>query len=112
VNRVVHERVYAFPETVDLGALHLRDVGNAALAQTVMIYQSGGHEFNAEARSDVPGLDVRSQPSARGDRVQLTVSITPAAARAGEIAGTIRVTTNDPAFPELRVPVTGRILAD
>ena len=116
VNTFVHERVHAYPQTVDLGTLRRADLRGAGTppgprAQTVMVYQASGQDFEATAQSDVPGLDIRVERGPAGDRLQMTISMTPAAID-GPIKGTIKVTTNDPAFSELRLPVTGTLLAD
>src|SRR5262249_38018374 len=67
VNTIVRERVYTFPDAVDLGALHKSDMpasggGPNALAQTLMVYQSGGRDFKVKAAADVPGLAVLAEP--------------------------------------------------
>jgi hypothetical protein len=94
VNTMVRERVYTFPDSVDLGA---------GGAQTLMVYQTGGHDFAVETRTDVPGLSVAAERGPQGDRVQLTID----AAQPGPVHGTLYVRTNDPEFPELKVPVVG-----
>ena len=116
VNTKVHERVHTFPDAVDLGHLRRGDLGAdgppGAHAQTLMVYQAGGHDFSVRARSDVPGLVLDVQPAATGDRAQVTISLSRTSFAAGPVEGSIILETNDPRFPELRVPVTGRILPD
>jgi hypothetical protein len=77
-----------------------------------MVYQTGGRDFSITARSDIPGLRVQAERGPNGDRVQLTVSLAREKATPGPIEGTIRLTTNDPDFPEIRVPVRGAVLAE
>jgi Protein of unknown function (DUF1573) len=109
----LRERVYAFPDAVDLGAIRaadLRDSGfSARLAQTLMVYQVGGSTFEARFRTDVPGVAVTAERGPKGDRWQATVRIagTP---KPGPVSGKISIETNDPSFPRLEVPVTGTIL--
>jgi hypothetical protein len=110
VNTVVRERVHTFPDVVDLGTLRRREAPRPELAQTLMVYQTGGHDFNVEASTDVPGLRLQSQPGPTGDRVQVTVWCAQPAP--GPVRGEIVLRTNDPEFRELRVPVTGEILSD
>lgn len=117
VNTLVRERVYTFPDAVDLGSLRRNQLPEAGappnvLSQTLMVYQSGGNDFQVQAESDIPGLEVRAERGPKGDRVQLTLQLTRPTAAAGPIVGTLRLRTNDPAFPLVRVPVHGRILAD
>jgi len=102
LNTLVRERVYTFPEGVDLGSSAR---GAAGGDQTLMVYQTGGKDFRVQASSDVPGLTLRAEPGPQGDRVQLTIGLDRTRAKAGPIAGTLVLKTNDPEFPELRVPV-------
>src|SRR5881394_354875 len=113
VNTLVRERVHTFPDAVDLGSLkrsQLAEPGAApnALAQTLMVYQSGGHDFSVKAKSDIPGLEMRVEPGPQGDRVQVTIQLARNAG-AGAIDGTLSLETNDPAFRELRIPVRGAV---
>jgi hypothetical protein len=110
VNVLVRERVYTFPDSVELGTLREREAKKAAHAQTLMVYRSAGRGLTVEAASDVPGLRIQAQPGPHGDRVQLTISL--ADVKPGPVRGEIVLKTNDPDFRELRVPVSGEILAD
>jgi hypothetical protein len=114
VNTYLRERVYTFPEDVDMGAVRLadlRDPGFATrLAQTLMVYQVGGEHFEAKLRTDLPFLRLETERGPRGDRYQTTVAWVPEMVRAGPIQGTIVVETNDAEFPRLVVPVAGRVL--
>jgi hypothetical protein len=115
MNVVVRERVYNFPDTVDFGTLKLREFAqgnNAVNSQTLMVYQTGGHDFSVTARSDVAGVELAVEPSPKGDRVQVTASLSKSRAKPGLISGAIHLHTNDPAFPDLEVPVTGEVTAD
>lgn len=117
VNVFVRERVHTFPEAIDLGTLRARDLARAgpapnALSQTLMVYQDGGRDFEVSPRGGVAGLDVRAERGPSGDRVQLTLSISRDGIAPGPIEATLVLATNDPAFPEVRVPVRGRILPD
>lgn len=110
----VHERVYTFPDAVELGAIRhadlVRDPDLAArLAQTLMVYQVGGTAFEARFRTELPNLTVTAARGPKGDRWQATVRLS-GAPRAGPIAGTIVVDTNDPEFPRVEIPVRGTIL--
>jgi hypothetical protein len=110
----VHERVYTFPDAVDLGAIRQADLVRdpdlaARLAQTLMVYQVGGTAFEARFRTELPSLSVTAERGPKGDRWQATVRLsgTP---RPGPIAGTIVVDTNVPEFPRVEIPVRGTIL--
>jgi Protein of unknown function (DUF1573) len=110
----LRDRVYVFPDSVDLGALRLAQIKSEPallerLAQTLMVYQFDGTDFQTRLDTDVPGLTLTSERGPRGDRYQITVQLQPDELRAGDVAGSIRIRTNDPEFPEVVVPVHGRI---
>lgn len=117
-NTLLRERVYTFPDAVDLGALPRSAIrANPDLprqnAQVLMVYQSGGRDFRITAASDVPGLLIKTERAASGDRHQLTIALDSAQPlTAGTIRGNIVIETNDPEFPMLRVPVSGALLSD
>lgn len=110
----VHERVYTFPGAIDLGAIPAGALAGSPglaerLAQTLMVYQTGGTAFEASFRTNVPGLVVTAARGPKGDRFQATVRLT-GTPKPGPLSGTIVVETNDPEFPRLEVPVAGTIL--
>jgi Protein of unknown function (DUF1573) len=113
-NTYLKERVYAFPDAVDLGALQLADIeANPGLieqaAQTLMVYQFGGTEFRATFRTDLPILGVKSERGTQGDRYQAVITLLPEKLEAGPITGSIIIETNDPEFSRITVPVAGFI---
>jgi hypothetical protein len=113
-NTLIHDRVYTFPDSVDMGALPLTQVrANPAmlktLAQRLMVYSAGATDFAVRATTDVPGLRLSAERSAAGDRWQITATLN-ADVSAGPIAGQITIETNDREFPRIAVPVTGSIL--
>jgi hypothetical protein len=63
-NTFLHERVYTFPDSVDLGAIPISQIRKnsgllSMLAQTLMVYQEGGSDFRATVRTDLPGLKLK-----------------------------------------------------
>jgi len=78
-------------------------------AQTLMVYQSGGADFQVKLRTDLPVLDLKSERGPKGDRYQSTVTLIGEKLQAGPIEGSIVIETNDPDFPNLTVPVRGEI---
>ncbi len=110
-NTYLRERVYTFPDVVDLGAIRLADVkaDPARLAQTLMVYQQNGTDFRVTFSTAAP-LAIRGERGPKGDRWQATVAIQDDALSPGPIRGSIVVDTNDPEFPQLTVPVAGTIL--
>lgn len=112
-NTRLGERVYTFPAEVDLGTIPhslLDDDGGGLPAQTLMVYQVGGGDFQARFTTDVKGLAIATERGPKGDRWQATVTLERSAAAAGPIEGHIVIETNDPEFPRLVVPVKGSVL--
>jgi hypothetical protein len=114
-NTYVRERVYTFPDAVDLGAVPISAIRKnpellTQTAQTLMIYRKGIREFHARATSDVSALSIHSEQGPEGDRWQFTLTLSEALVNVGPIRGSIVIETNDPEFPRLTVPVSGHIL--
>lgn len=113
-NTLVRERVYTFPESVDLGSLPMNVATDQSaverLAQTLMVYRLGTEDFQVTASTDLDSVRLRSERGPNGDRFQLTISLIPEKVRAGSLRGNIHIKTNDTEFSELVVPLTGGIL--
>jgi hypothetical protein len=111
----LRERVYTFPDAVDLGALRLAEVEArpgvlAETAQTLMVYRPGS-DFEVKMRTDLPEVDLQWERGPQGDRYQVRVMLLKDKLKPGPITGSILIETNDAQFPSLTVPVTGAILA-
>lgn len=114
-NTHLREKVYTFPDAVDLGSLRLADIKAQPdllqrTAQTLMVYQWGGSDFQVSLRSDLPMLDLKWERGPKGDRYQATVTLLKDKITPGPIKGNIFIETNDSQFPSLTIPVTGSIL--
>ncbi|WP_156899627.1 hypothetical protein [Marinobacterium litorale] len=113
---LVHDRVYTFPETLDMGRLPLDVVTQAAnaerLSQTLMVYRKGTSDFKIAVSTDLDSIQIDTERGPAGDRYQLTVSLLPGRASLGAIHGHIVIQTNEESIPEIRVPVTGRLFAE
>jgi hypothetical protein len=114
-NTYLHERVYTFPDEVDLGALRYEDVQRnpgllQAAGQTLMIYQEGGSDFQVNLKTDLPALNLKWERGPKGDRYQVTATLMRDKLPIGPIKGSIFIETNDPEFPRLTIPVVGSIL--
>jgi len=112
VNTVVQERVYTFPENIDLGLIKRSELkSNPDLTnltnQTLMVYQEGGKNFELNALTDLDVLKLETERSKFGDRCEIQVQVVVNRLAAGPISGFIRIKTNDPDFPDLNVPVKG-----
>jgi hypothetical protein len=114
-NTFLHERVYTFPDSVDLGAIPISQIRKnpgllSMLAQTLMVYQECGSDFRATLRTDLPGLKLKWERGPKGDRYQTTIALDPDKVHAGSYKGLLLIDTNDPTFPKLTVPISGQIL--
>jgi hypothetical protein len=114
-NTYLHERVYTFPEAIDLGAIPIAAIRRnpgilEQIAQPLMIYQEDGSDFKVQISTDVPACKLKSERGPKADRYQATVSLIGDNLKVGPIRGSIFIQTNDPQFPKLTVPVSGWIL--
>jgi hypothetical protein len=114
-NTYLHERVYTFPDSVDLGAIPLAQIRKnpgllSVLAQTLMVYQEDGADFRSTLRTDLHMLNLKWERGPKGDRYQGTISFDPDKVKPGSFNGSLVIDTNDPAFPQLTVPISGHIL--
>jgi Protein of unknown function (DUF1573) len=114
-NTYLRERVYTFPDAVDLGTVRLTDVDAdplllQRLTQILMVYQFGGSDFRTSVRTDLPELELSSERGPQRDRYQNTVRLTRDKLKPGKFQGSIFIDTNDPEFPSLVVPVAGSVL--
>jgi len=113
-NTKIRERVYHFPDTVDMGAIPLavaRDAEDVeTLSQILMVYRPDTTDFEATATVDLDFVHLASERGPKGDRFQLTLTLLPERVEPGPFRGTVRVETNDHEFGVLEIPVEGRII--
>ena len=113
-NTNVRDRVYAFPESIDLGLIKSwRLKSNPGLTnlinQRLMVYQEGGRGFEVTALTDLDVLKLGAERSHLGDRYEIQVQVAANRLAPGPFKGFIRIETNDPDFPALSVPVQGSV---
>jgi hypothetical protein len=116
-NTLMRERVHTFPDVIDLGTIPLREATTSPellrrIAQTLMVYQLEGSDFQIEASTDVPGVFVDSKRGPNKDRYQLTLWLDHTKVKAGTIRGTLAIRTNDREWPRIEVPISGAILGE
>jgi hypothetical protein len=114
-NTFVRDRVYTFPDSIDVGTFPLAALGTnpdllRKLAQTLMVYRKGTDNFDVKLTSDLDVLEIRTERGPAGDRWQATITLKRELLKPGSIRGSILIETNDPDFRTLTVPVTGMIL--
>lgn len=113
-NTRIRDRVYHFPDSVDMGAIPLSvardEKAVETLSQLLMAYRPDTGDFEVTATIDLDYIRLDSERGPKGDRYQVTLTLLPGKVTPGPIQGTLSVRTNDPEFPLLQVPVTGHIL--
>ena len=117
VNTFVQEKVWVFPESMFLGRFALSELKGDAkaaqrMAQILMVYRKGKPGFEIKLSSDLPFLRFSSELGPQGDQWENWISLDPQHVKPGEIKGTIFIETNDPDFPKLSLPVSGKLLPE
>jgi len=67
------------------------------------------HLQSTRSRPIPDALTIRRDPQGTSGSFQVDVKLVPAMLHPGELRGTIRIHTSDPAFPEFVVPVSALI---
>lgn len=108
----VDELVSAFPKTVDFGQIAYGHIDGEVIGKKVILVQKHrGSDFKVlGATLDVPYMDVAVVPQRPGQSFLINVTIAKARARPGDIHGSLRIKTNDPAVPEFVLPLRGKML--
>lgn len=108
----VDDLVSAFPKQVDFGQIAYGHIDGEVIGKKVILVQKhrGGDFQVLSAALDVPYMDVEVVPQRPGQSFLVSVKIVKARARPGDIHGTLRIKTNDPAVPEFALPLTGKML--
>jgi Protein of unknown function (DUF1573) len=109
-NTNLNERVHAFPDSVDYGAistasLKARMQAPEELAVSLMVYQDGGKDLRIAAETDVPFLKISTSQANLKDRYEIRLTLVPEKLRSGSVNGSVVIHTNDPEFPRLTIPV-------
>jgi hypothetical protein len=111
VRAALEDLVAARPDRVHFGLLRAEDLGGDVALRKILVARHQGKGFEVlGAESDIPFLSIEVAPEKPGEIYLVSVRVDGAKARKGEIRGALTVRTNDPAFPRVEVPVTGRIL--
>ena len=113
-NTYLHERVYTFPDQIDMGVRRIGDIQPhpefvQTAVQTLMIYQEGGSDFQVKVKTDLPDLDLKLERGPKCDRYQVIIRLIRYKLSAGPIRGSIFIETNDRDFPKLAVFVSGSL---
>jgi len=108
----VDDVVSAFPRAVDFGQIAFNSIDEQVIGKKVILVQKHqGSGFKVlGATLDVPYMDVAVVAQPAGQSFLVNATIVKRRAQPGDIHGTLRITTNDPAHPEFVLPVSGKML--
>src|SRR5439155_10260304 len=114
VHLLVKADLYANPDAVDFGTVHLDQARKPGLvdflAQTLLVKRREGSFEITSVACDLPAVAVRRLSEGASDSFEVDVHLRPETLRPGRLEGRIRISTSDPRFPELVVPVRGEVL--
>jgi hypothetical protein len=114
VNILVKPDLFVTPDAVDFGTIsrsHLigRPEALGLLRQSVVIRRRQGTMRVTSASADLSALDLTISPDGSAEGFLLEVGMRPEKLEAGSVLGSIRIETDDPAHPELTIPVRGEV---
>ena len=114
VHLFVKADLYADPDAVDFGAVRLDQARTPRvadlLAETLLVKRREGSFEITSVACDLPAVAVRRLSEGASDSFEVDVHLRPETLRPGRLEGRIRISTSDPRFPELVVPVQGEVL--
>jgi hypothetical protein len=114
VNIFVRTKIYTFPDAVAFGAVNLAQLQAdpslvTSLIEWFLVKKHVG-KFKIKSISfDVPGLEFTQTPKGESSTFRVDVELSKGHLQPESLDGKIRVLTDDPAVPELIVPVSGEI---
>jgi hypothetical protein len=114
VNLLVKTDVYVNPKRVDFSEVSLAQLRRDPslsdfVSMTFIVKKRAGTLTISSITSDLDALTIRCDPQGTSGSFQVDVKLVPAMLHPGELRGTIRIHTIDPAFPEFRAPVSASI---
>lgn len=109
---IVEDVVSTSLSRVDFPKVLYDALDNEVVARKVLLvkkHKDQGFEV-LRATTDVPFLSVEVTPDKTGEGYLVYVKIEQSRAERGEFGGTLIIETNDPEYPEFKLPITGTIL--
>ena len=95
--RVSRARIQSNPEVLDF------------LTQTIVINRREGEMSINAVKTDIPFIWVKQEPEGRSAAFRLDAGLKTETLVNGRFEGQIIISTDDPGFPELIIPVKGEI---
>ncbi len=114
VNILVKTEIYTFPDAVAFGTVNLAQLQAdpsqvTSLVEWFLVKKRVGKFKIKSISSDVPGLEFTQTPKGESNTFHVDVALSKGHLQPGSLDGKIRVLTDDPAIPEVIVPVSGQI---
>ena len=114
INILVKSEIYTFPLGVNFRSISLAQVDSdpsslAYLAEWFLVKKRAGKFRIRSITSDLPALDITRTPEGESNTFRVNVVLARDRLEPGRLDGKIRVLTDDPAVPEVTVPVSGEI---
>ncbi len=115
VHVFVKPDLYANPEAIDFGSVSVEELRkNPAtrelLTQTFLVKRRDGEFEIKNVASDLEVLEVRKDPpSGKSSTYRIDIALNPQKIKAGKLAGSVEIETDDKNFPLITVPVTARV---
>jgi hypothetical protein len=115
VHVFVKPDLYANPEAIDFGSVSAEELRkNPAtrdlLTQTFLVKKRKGKFEIKKVASDLEVLEVRKDPpGGKNSTYRVDIALNPQKIKAGKLAGSIEIETDDKDFPRITIPVAGRV---
>jgi hypothetical protein len=112
VNILVKDDIYASQQIVDFGDIDRSKlkVESNLFAPIITLRKRAGEFVIKAVVSDVAWLRASHTPESGSQAFDVQIELNPNALRPGPFSGTIRILTNDPVVPELRLAVQGNVI--
>jgi hypothetical protein len=109
---IVNDVVSTSPKVVAFSSILMESADAPVVGRKeVVVRKQGGTDFKVlRAATDVPFLAVEVKPGRRPNDFVVHVRIVKSRAKRGDFGGTLTIETNDPAFPQLKLPITGKLV--
>ena len=114
VNVLVKEDVHVTAKGISFGLLSkaelLKNPSTADfLIQSFLVKRRQGSMTILDAVSNLPFLEITHSPEGASQTFRIDVGLAVKRLEAGKIAGTVRILTDDPKYPEIALPVRGEV---
>jgi Protein of unknown function (DUF1573) len=109
---MIDDIVSTTPKRVSFASILFDAADQPVIGQKeVLVKRQGGADFKVlRAATDVPFITVDVKPGREANTFLVGVRIEKKHAKRGTFSGTLTIETNDPAFRQLKLPITGNLV--